>query len=336
MSIMQNSVEWLLPLITNNPQDLKKSNLASIRLRAAICLDILKENKYEVLIGDAKKNKNASTLMVGKVDYITDPERSDRWLNYIYSAKRNGSHIVIDYTDHHLETGTAADFFYEAAFGMADLVICSSIRLSKLIIPYYKGDTKIIEDPVEIPIRPPALSNNKTKTALWFGHSSNLPYLFEFLGKDYALSNPTRLVVMTNAPPLVEKYKDVLSLPNLLNLEVFATPWSLKDMIKVASICDVCWLPAGVYSKRKAGASSNRLLTALALGLPVAADELESYLPFRQYFSSLRTSEFSNLMDQPHKFFESVKSAQSHIAQNYTKEIIARQWLDALNSLSRT
>jgi len=101
-------------------------------------------------------------------------------------------------------------------------------------------------------------------------------------------------------------------------------------MVAVASISDVCWIPTGLHSKRKSGASSNRLLTALALGLPVAADELESYLPFRKYFASLRTPEFSIFMHAPDAYFEQVSEAQALIAQHYTQDAIGRQWLSAL------
>jgi hypothetical protein len=326
-----NSIEWLIPLTSTSPQDLKKSNLASIRLRTAVCIEALINNHCEAAFGDAKYASTASTLIVGKLDFTSDPARPQRWLQHIELARKRGAKIVIDYTDHHLETGTAADLFYRTALGSADLAICSSTHLGKLIRPFFNGPTKMIEDPIEVPIVPPVTRNGGIKTALWVGHSTNLPYLLDFLCNDFSLTEPMRLIAMTNAYPLAEKDLRVISKPHLENLELCVVPWSLSDMVTVASISDVCWIPAGLHSKRKSGASSNRLLTALALGLPVAADELESYLPFRRYFASLRTHEFSIIMQEPQAYFETVSEAQVHIAQHYTQEAIGRQWLSTLN-----
>jgi hypothetical protein len=327
----QISVEWLLPYTRTNSQDIKKSNLASIRLRAAVCIEALKKNHNKADFGDAQHTSTASTLIIGKVDFISDPTRPERWLNHIYSARKRGARIVVDYTDHHLETETAADQFYRAALENADLTICSSTHLSKKISPFYKGKIKVIEDPIEVPILPPVTRDQRKKTALWVGHSSNLRYLIDFLCNDFSLTEPMRLIAMTNAYPLAEKNARMLSKPHLENLEICVVPWSLPDMITVASLSNVCWIPAGINSKRKSGASSIRLLTALALGLPVAADELESYLPFRKYFASLHTPEFPNMMNKPEQFFDQVIEAQVHIGQHYTQEAIGRQWLSILN-----
>jgi hypothetical protein len=325
------SVEWLLPNSCASPQDLNKSNLASIRLRAAVCIDALIKNHCEATVGDAHHQSTASTLIVGKLDFTSDPARPLRWLKHIDSARRRGTRIVIDYTDHHLETGTAADFFYKTAFRSTDLAICASTRLAKLINPFFKGKINIIEDPIEVPIVKPVARNQRIKTALWFGHSTNLPYLLDFLCNDFAIQEPIRLIAMTNAYPLPVKDALMLEQPHLDQLEICVVPWSLSEMVNAASISDVCWLPAGLHSKRKSGASSNRLLTAIALGLPVAADELESYLPFRKYFASLRTPEFSRLMHEPQAHFPTIIEAQTHIAHHYTQDAVGRQWLVALS-----
>lgn len=326
----KSSFEWLLPYTRTTPQDLKKSNLASIRLRAAVCIEALIRNNSKVDFSDAHHSSIASTLIIGKVDFISDPARPERWLNHINSARKRGARIVVDYTDHHLETETIADHFYRAALGSADLTICSSTHLAKIIYPFYKGEIKVIEDPIEVPIVPPVNRDQQKKTALWVGHSSNLRYLLDFLCNDFSLSEPMRLIAMTNAYPLSEKNTRVLSKNHLKNLEICVVPWSLPDMITVASLSDVCWIPAGINSKRKSGASSNRLITALALGLPVAADELESYLPFRKYFASLHNPEFFSMMQKPEQFFDQVIEAQVHIGQHYTQEAIGRQWLRTL------
>ena len=115
------SVEWLLPNTSADLEDLKKSNLASIRLRAAVCMHTLKDNDCETTFGDAQHDSTASTLIVGKLDFTSDTGRPQRWLKHISTARKRGARIVIDYTDHHLETETAADHFYRMALIGADL-----------------------------------------------------------------------------------------------------------------------------------------------------------------------------------------------------------------------
>ncbi len=327
----QTSVEWLLPFASASLKGLQQSNLASVRLRAAVCLQAAIGQHWRAGISDGQQSSFASTIIVGKLDFITDAGRPERWLHHLDSARKRGARIVIDYTDHHLETGTAADRFYAAALDIADLAICSSTRLAQLIRPFYAGQIAIIEDPIEVPITQPVARHREPKTALWVGHSTNLPYLLEFLCNDFALPTPMRLIAMTNAYPLTEEYARMLERPNLSQLEICVLPWSLPDMITAASVSDACWIPAGLNSKRKAGASSNRLLTALALGLPVAADELESYLPLRKYFASLHTPEFAALMSEPEARFAQVREAQALIARDYTMAAIGRQWLDLLD-----
>jgi hypothetical protein len=326
----QTSVEWLLPFASASLKDLQQSNLASVRLRAAVCLQAIVSQHWRTAINDGQQPSGASTIVVGKLDFINDTRRPERWLRHLESARKRGACIVIDYTDHHLETGTAADRFYAAALDLADLAICSSTKLAQLIRPFYAGQIAIIEDPIEVPITQPVAHHRKLRTALWVGHSTNLPYLIEFLFNDFALSTPMRLIAMTNAYPLPKEYTRLLEGQNLSQLEICVVPWNLPDMITAASVSDVCWIPAGLNSKRKSGASSNRLLTALALGLPVAADELESYLPMRRYFASLHTPEFAALMHEPETHFAQVLEAQALIARDYTKAAIGRQWLNLL------
>ena len=328
--MIQTSVEWLLPCASGSLKGLQQSNLASIRLRAAVCLRAAVGKQWHANISDGQQSSGASTVIVGKLDFITDAGRPERWLRHLASARKRGARIVIDYTDHHLETGTAADGFYAEALDFADLVICSSTRLARLICPFRAGPIAIIEDPIEVPITPPLACDREPRTALWVGHSTNLPYLLEFLCNDFALPEPMRLIAMTNAYPLPNDYARMLERPSLSQLEICVVPWSLPDMIAAASISDACWIPAGLNSKRKTGASSNRLLTALALGLPVAADELESYLPLRKYFASLHTPEFAALMREPEAHFVKVREAQVLIARDYTMAAIGRQWLDLL------
>ena len=76
---------------------------------------------------------------------------------------------------------------------------------------------------------------------------------------------------------------DGISADVLENVEINVAPWSINDLIQAANISDFCILPTGYKDSKKVGASSNRLITALALGMPVLSDHLISYQKLRSY-----------------------------------------------------
>ncbi len=304
---------------------LRKSNLASIRLRTAIGAIAAEEQGAQNQFPDGYAAPMPQVIVVGKIDSISDPNRAERWINRLKSQKSSAT-IIIDYTDHHLARNTENARFYRTALDLSDHVVCSSRMLAQNLASHYKGPTSIIEDPIEVPILEPRKKGNTVPTALWFGHGSNLPYLIDFLCNGYSYSNPARLIAMTNLYPLPEELTTILNRPNLDNLEINVVPWSRDDMIQAAHLADMCWIPAGVTDPRKSGASSNRLLTALALGLPTAADSLDSYLPFSNLYLNLRSNEVMTTMTNSDQIFEKVKIAQKIIAKSFTSEKIQNKW----------
>jgi hypothetical protein len=318
-------IEWLVPLITEEISTLKACNVASIRLRAAVGATAAKESGCTNQFPDGYAAPSPQVIVVGKIDNISDPNRAERWINRLIS-KKSSAKIIVDYTDHHLARNTENARFYRAALDLCDHVICSSRMLVQNLASHYNGPTSIIEDPIEVPILAPRKKGNTVPTALWFGHGSNLPYLIDFLCNGYSYSNPARLIAMTNLYPLPEELTTILNRPNLDNLEINIVPWSRDEMIQAAHLADMCWIPAGVTDPLKSGASSNRLLTALALGLPTAADPLDSYQSFSNIYMNLRSNEIMSAITNPAPLFEKVKIAQNVISRNYTDEKIRQKW----------
>jgi hypothetical protein len=319
-------IEWLVPMRTADLSLLRKSNLASVRLRAVVGAIAAEEEGAQNQFPDGYSAPSPQVIIVGKIDNITDPKRAERWINRLVNIK-SSTKIVVDYTDHHLARNTENTRFYKAAFDLCDHVICSSRMLAQNLAPHYTGPTSIIEDPIEVPILAPRKKDNTVPTALWFGHGSNLPYLIDFLCNGYRYSNPARLIAMTNLYPLPEELTTILNRPNLDDLEINIVPWSLDEMTQAAHLADMCWIPAGVTDPLKSGASSNRLLTALALGLPTAADPLDSYLPFRNFYFDLRSNEVINAIANSDQIFEKVKTAQNIISKNFSTEHIRKKWI---------
>ena len=55
--------------------------------------------------------------------------------------------------------------------------------------------TYVIPEPVEIDFIKPGNRPKKELTALWFGHNSNLAYLFEFMANRMHLAPPKNLII---------------------------------------------------------------------------------------------------------------------------------------------
>jgi glycosyltransferase involved in cell wall biosynthesis len=324
-------IEWLCPIPNCRIQDLEQSNLASIRLRTAVSANAAKEHGYKIDFSDGHKPTNSYLVIVGKIDGISDTKRPMRWMQHLRKAKQNGVRILIDYTDHHLAVDSAASRFYAEALPLADTVVCSSKMLATHLNEFVNCQKIIIEDPIEVSVRAPRVRQNEQLTALWFGHSSNLPYLIEYLRNVLRLESKLRLIIMTNAYPLNQEYVQRLTCPELDFLDVNVVPWSQENLVEAASLSDFCLLPAGIDDPRKNGASSNRLLTAMALGLPVAADLLSSYMPFKSYFADIRSDEIVDIIKDPSQYFDCVEEVQKYIQDKFTKKAISNEWIDLID-----
>lgn len=317
-------------------ESLKSSNLASVRMRTYVAMHALDKLNWKSTLSDGKNNKHADMLIVGKVTNKTDQSRPNRWLNRITKIKKNNGKIIIDYTDHHLETNSDIGDFYKLALPLADLVVCSSTTLAKHVMPFTNAPTLVIEEPVEITPIKPIEKNNSITTILWFGHASNLSYLVDFLCANINKEVRAKLILMTNAYPLPKIYEDALNKPQFENFDINVVPWGMNDMIKAAQISDFCILPTGHNDPRKSGASSNRLLTALALGLPTMADSLESYKPFRDYFIPLSAENLMQMIKKPASDIDAVIKAQELISRNFTLEMKSEEWASILSDVSNS
>lgn len=316
-------VEWLIPGECSDVRSISQNSLASIRLRVWPCLLAAWSRNCLVRVGDGLGAFGGDKLFLGKVDLITDPDRGKRWLDYMGHAARDGRRTILDYTDHHCRPESPLSDFYTEAVNKADAVVCSSKKLAELLKESQGIDAVLVDDPIEVPIVEPRRAENQQKTALWFGHASNLKYLIDFLAQDYEPSERLRLIVMSNAWPFPSEYAEILG---KVDIDIVAVPWSLSDMIAAAGLADMCWIPSNINDPRKSGASANRLLTALALGLPVAADPLDSYRSFDRYFTKLRSPAFADFVADPVQSFPHVFEAQGQIRESHTIERKVKEW----------
>jgi hypothetical protein len=92
--------------------------------------------------------------------------------------------------------------------------------------------------------------------------------------------------------------------------------WSLQNMINASKASQCCLIPSDLNDSRKSGASSNRLITAFALGLPVSADVLESYAPYSDYFHHIRETPLSVFIKNFTFYEKKIEIAQQIIKLN--------------------
>jgi glycosyltransferase involved in cell wall biosynthesis len=106
--------------------------------------------------------------------------------------------------------------------------------------------------------------------------------------------------------------------------------WSIENMIEAAKHSDFCVIPSDINDPRKSGSSSNRLLTALALGLPTAATMLPTYREFSEYFLDLESDPLALEVSEIMKLTEKVAEAQEHVIPRYSMERIGQRWVELL------
>ena len=155
-------------------------------------------------------------------------------------------------------------------------------------------------------------------TLLWFGHATNISYLVNYLQDDFLCDADFRLFVLSNGPGLKELASHQQSLRSTIRLEF--VEWSLQNMINASKISHGCLIPSDVNDPSKSGASSNRLITAFALGLPVSAEVLESYAPFTDYFHNVRETPLSAFINQLALYTKKLRQPKKGLSQCLAKK----------------
>jgi len=332
-----NSVHWLValdPIWDFNPhppiETIASSDLASTRLRLGTLLKSNNLKQLEVTFGSSIKN-NPAMIMIGKPSFLAGDILEDLWLSQIIKNKTNGSKIILDYTDDHLNDISSTSNFYYQYLPYIDAAVTSSLYLKKALQKHFQGHIEIITDPIEVPISKPHCKTNETVNILWFGHASNIDYLKDIVSQWKDLKTKLILNILTNEDGMIIFKKNQPSIPKNLSINIMR--WSRDAMINTAKFCNLCIIPSNPNDLKKAGVSSNRLITALALGLPTAADNLNSYNEFKDYFIDIRSEAFDLLLNHPNNYNHLVTKAQQRIIPNFTQDKIGLEWVKFFSSL---
>ncbi len=296
--------------------------MASYRLRAGALWTASKSTDTRLTAGEVLDEK-ADVCVIGKIGGFDTPHMHRSWIEQLRNFK---GRITLDITDDHLSHPTVMSAFYADALQLAHHVVCSSRWLQAVVEQRFAGPVTVIEDAIDVPVIPPKSQVGAPLCLLWFGHSTNLPGLIGFLPL-LPCDRPLTLNVVSSPQGLQMLHGWNRPSP-LLRLQ--PRPWSPSEMQRAAHESDLCIIAVEQGSTRKAGVSSNRLLTALTLGLPTAADAVESYTDFAGYFAALRTPELHELMQAPTAWADRVRDFQREIPARFSMQAIGQAWLDCL------
>jgi hypothetical protein len=319
------NIHWLVPYKINNPNDITNVNLASIRLRSSL-FNLPQFSQYNLSFNESIENiHNVDYLFVGKFANNRE-DLIKTWGEFIYEHRKNNKKLFFDYTDHHLIKDTLAGKFYKENLKPEDQVITSSEKLKNHLKPFFKN-ISIIKDPIEINIH--RVKKSKDSSVLFFGHHSNLQYLFNLI-RNWNPQIKSNLIIQTCEEGMneIRGQSQNISIPP--NLEIHFQLWSVENMLNASEKVSGVIIPGDINDKNKNGVSHNRLITAFALGLPVAATKYESYLEFDHQFADIdNKSEFENFLKNPSIYSKRTEMAQKKL-KNYTKEKIAQKWLNLI------
>ena len=319
------NIHWLVPYKINHNQDISNKNLASIRLRAGL-FNLPCFNDFTVSF-------NENIYDIDEIDYLFVGKFADNredlvntWVEIINLHRDNGKKIFFDYTDHHLDKETLAGQFYRASLNSNDQIITSSEKLKNHLSPNFKNIT-IIEDPIEIQIE--KVKKSKESSFLFFGHHTNLKYLFNLIN-NWNSKIQSNLIIQTSEEGMNEIRNQSQHISKPPNLNIQFQLWSVENMLKASVNVSGVIIPGDIDDGNKNGVSHNRLITAFALGLPVAATRYESYLEFDHQFVDIdNQTEFENFLQNPSLYSSRVEMAHKKV-KNYTQKNIAKKWLNLI------
>lgn len=316
-------LHWLIPSpYSEDISSLQHSPLASIRLRCVPSIRAAQDCGWKISFGESIFDA-PSVVIVGKIGVNEINAREVAWINQIVGAKPTAK-ILIDYSDHHLGFESVMSRFYREAIKLADTCIVPSKGMADLLLKDWQGLVTVIPDPIEVNPNPPKLSAQKLVTLLWFGHPSNIDFLIDFLGTGFREGDHIRLLILSNDAGL--SHFSRAKIVSKAKVEVQLALWSIESMLEAAKYVDICIIPSDLTNPKKLGASSNRLITALAMGIPVAADNLPSYLEFSEFYCDLRSEGFREMLISPLDFGAQVIKAQNTVIAEYAMKRVVQDW----------
>ena len=306
----------------------RQSVLASDRLRTLPALLAARSLGWNITSGETVA-KATDLVVVSKIGDWEIDRCEAAWLSEIRLSKITGARIAVDYTDHHLASASTQTSFYRRALELADQIIVPSDAMKNELHNVTKVPISVVEDRLEYPPMPPKAVKGGANTALWFGHQSNLLFLANYLENwpSRAVNTTLLVVCVAGGEVLLGEY---LTGKNI-HLSIRYLPWSISSLALAARQADVVVIPSDLTSHKRY-ASTNRLVTSLALGLPTVATPLPSYVEFEGCFANLGEARGDSTIVSPEKGLDGVRRFHERYLPRFSDQNIIRNWKEALTT----
>ncbi len=319
-------IHWLIPGKNHNIASIKNFTLASVRLRTYV--SSINTNSYTFSFGEDMPLKT-DILVIGKIGNFDLEKRAANWFKQIKMCKITDAKVILDYTDNHLIINSPFTKFYKAILPFVDIIITPSDEMSSILKNLWRGPIKTINDSIDVEVNKWTQDKNGNKL-LWFGHPTNIIYLFNFLKTNQKFLKQYSIIIITSQIGI--DYFNKLNDPQV-NLDISTKLWSTNMLINEAKTCDICVIPSDKRDPKKKGAGHNRLITALALGMPVIATTLPAYAEFKDYFIDENDEKITDVLKDPNIMKDKVLLAQKKIVPTFNKIYISKKWHKVFNGL---
>jgi hypothetical protein len=306
---------------SENKESLLNSGIASNRLRLAYLSEAAISKGLNVTIGFTIP-PSASIVFVGKLTSAFGDALLEHYFKELYSCK---AIIIVDYTDDWLSTEGATSAIYKKLIKLSSAITVSTKGLIRETKKIQKNHFIVSDGLDKVGPIVPKEKSNEIKEVLWFGHSTNIMALTEYLNSDFG-QNEFIMNILSNEKAF-NYIQDFNFKPNR-GFKISSFLWSFDNLTKLGNQCDLKLLPV-----KKPFASSNRLLTAFNLGLPVITSSIESYKPFSKYYAEIGTREVDQLFNEPFLWSEKVLNAQRKTQLKFDKEKIINKWSKILTNV---
>lgn len=346
---------------------------AGVRLRCLIPHgELARQGVRSRLVKDGQPVPREGTVVV-QAKWLLDagsPDALRLRSQQLQQARDAGAVLVLDSFDNYFlnESGDAARALllqaYREALPLFKAFTVSSPGLQPLLQAELPPGTPVhvVGDPVETPealhayeswwrrhhpgrwsghrqarqeLREHRRARQQARQLLWFGNHGSayaaggmaeLDRIIPLLNK-VAVDQPLRLTVVSNSE---QRYREVLA-PATFDHRY--RPWDRLHFLRLLGEHDLVLLPARLTAFTIAK-SNNRMLLALAQGVPVMTDPLPDYLPWQAFCAMDDWDHLARHVRDPGPLATLARQAMPAIARDYSTAAIARQWRDTLTGIS--
>lgn len=169
---------------------------------------------------------------------------------------------------------------------------------------------------------------------MWFGNhgttyaSSGMGELSRILPslQDIATRLPIHLTVVSNSRHRFEEITAQFDIPKTYR------EWNRLHFVPLLREQDLVLLPANVTAFT-ASKSNNRLLLPLSQGIPVIADALPDYLPWRDHCAIDEWDKLEQYIAHPTMLQQRAHAVAKRLSEEYSPHAIAKQWIAMLRTI---